>query len=128
MYEKTRSIFSVDKQTRFYNTGCAGRCWFSANSQKRAPVFTVAKEKLEGETEKAHYIRSFQIAPTEYDKLNVKSLFFHAVPVIRKGRVWGVIVVDTNDPSFVDQSKDKRRQQTKTIEKAARLTTMLLED
>jgi len=91
-YEKSTTIFSVDSMNRLHNTGFCGECyWRSGN--------TISTPNAINSNEKKPYIENGYIAEKEYCNMNVKAEIFYATGIKVNGRIWGILVLDTNDPN-----------------------------
>jgi hypothetical protein len=89
-FDRSNTIFSIDKMKDGCNTGIAGRCWFGGGN-------AIIRTKLLNPDDPANYQSECSLSPREHAKINLKATVIMAVGVRRKGKLWGVLVLDTDD-------------------------------
>lgn len=100
-YNRSNTVFLIDRAKAENCTGLAGLC-FRAQGQTIIQVV----EAAEGEKEK--YITLGNLADEEYSDINCRSVVFFATGVKRQnGKLWGVLVLDSNDPSQAPKIRGK---------------------
>jgi hypothetical protein len=129
VYLDRSSIFSVNSQSRKYNTGIVGECWFRAQSNLGGSFSAMLDDVRDDESKVSEYKNQGFIDDIEFKQLSVKSQFFRVTEIRRHGKVWGVLVVDTTDAS-AQPSKTQtaaRNKQEEALDNAANTISLLLE-
>lgn len=101
-YARSNTVFSISDMKKGRNTGVCGEC-----VRQGGNTLTV---ELPDPDDSAYKDKGF-INDREFIKVNVKSVVFHATGVFRKGRLWGVLVLDTTDRSKMPGPNARRREQ-----------------
>jgi hypothetical protein len=127
VYRKWGTIFSVDPDSRKYNTGFAGQCWFLANSGQAGVFHHLVPDVREDDSRKDEYMAQGFIDEREFKGLSVPSCFFHVSEIRRRGKIWGVLVIDSTDPSVAPKTKPETSRQRSVLEDAVHTISLLIE-
>ncbi len=98
MYQKRTTVFSIAPESWKHNTGMAGECWrrYGETIVESLPDVDIAGPS--DATIDDYKTRGF-LDDREYEVMSVKSLVFFAIDIRVKGKTWGILVLDTTDPS-----------------------------
>ncbi len=127
VYVNWSTIFSINPNDRAQNTGIAGECWFRAQSGFGGR-FHLKMDHLRDDLGRveAYTLEGF-LDPQEFDQLSVRACFFWACEIRRSGQVWGVLVVDSTDPSVFPTTTPARKKQSEAMKNAAKTISLLIE-
>lgn len=135
-YARSNTIFCVSLKKRGHNTGIAGECWRRANSMTGSEFFTELPDCRNDEHADAIalYNRMGQLSQLEFHQIQVRSCVFRAVAIRRRGKVWGVLVIDCTDrgevPDTTNKStkaKEEYRRKRERLVYAAETISLLLD-
>lgn len=104
-YDRSNTIFYIDRMSKEKSTGIVGRCLFAEGQ-------TILLDAVLPVGDEKEYKRLCHLADCEYNAMNVKSKLLSVTGIKRHGRLWGFLVLDTNDETQCPNqqtSKGKRR-------------------
>lgn len=112
-YSRSNTIFSISFDTRSNNTGIAGECWWRANSGQGGQFFTTLPDcRTNNDAGKIlDYNTKGCISQLELRQISVRSCFFRAIAIRRRGLVWGVLIIDCTDPSEAPETGNRKDKQ-----------------
>ncbi len=117
-YSRKRTVFSINPNTKRYNTGIAGECW-RRDGQTVILEIPVPKGNSLAQGESDDYKKSGYLDGIELGLMNVKATVFMATGIRVGGKVWGILVLDSTDPKQQPKSKPQERRSTEALEFAA---------
>ena len=102
VHKDSDRIWPVDENDQKKCRGIAAQIWFT----KTALSKTAACDWPEnGDARlKADYAESLEITVAEAEHLHVKSRYFAGTPILVAGRRWGVLLLDSRNPGFIDET------------------------
>lgn len=127
VYRKWGTIFSVDPDNHLNNTGFAGQCWFLANSGQVGVFHHLVPDVREDESLKEDYMVQGFIDQREFEGLSVPSCFFHVSEIRRRGKIWGVLVIDSTDSSVEPTTPQQISRQRSVLEDTVHTISLLIE-
>lgn len=110
MYRKRQTIFSISHESKVHCTGLAGECW----KQDGITFSLILPDCRTGpvtEDNMAKYHLEGCLDPREYTKMAVKSQVFLLTGIRVAGQLWGILVVDSTDPTSLP-SRSKQNHDT----------------
>ena len=107
-HRRFTTILALDTEDENSCTGAAGATWWRAAKKSFAPRFLFVD--LDPKTcTVSEYAKECMLSYKEAEKLTYKSTRFLSGPVIVDGKIWGVLVFDTDDPGWAVSSQKKSR-------------------
>jgi len=117
-YPQRSTVFCIDAKTKKHNTGIAGECWWQEGQTIIVPLPELDEiSPLLGTT--AEYKRVGFLDDREFDAMNVRSTVFLATGIRVRGKVWGILVLDTTDSAQYPGSTRKSNRRREDLEFAA---------
>lgn len=89
-HDRSGTIFSIHRCKAEFNTGIAGKCFIAEGTTLIHPVVLDPSDE-------AAYKQSCGLDDQEYKAMNVKATVLMATGIRRNGKMWGILVLDTND-------------------------------
>lgn len=110
-YRRLRAVFSIDTEKRSNNTGYAGECWRQAGQTLVCPeeLPDIRTQPADPEALK-QYARAGFLAEEELSTMAVKSRVFLAMGIRVRGQLWGILVLDSTDPSTMSSVRNAMRR------------------
>lgn len=120
-FDSSKTIFCISRNDTKCNTGLAGHCWWRAINLKKEPWICTIPDPQKLEKNK--------VSQPELDRINASASFFNSVAIMRGGRVWGVLVVDSDDPELTDSiSRQKLNAMKMAVNQYSAFITYILEE
>ena len=89
-HDRSGTIFAIDRMRPLCNTGIAGKCFLGEGTTLIYP------EVLDPANEDAYKL-ACGLDDREYKAMNIKATVLMATGIRRNGKMWGILVLDTND-------------------------------
>ena len=119
-FDSSGTIFSIDKTNKQSNTGLAGHCWWRAINLHKEPWICQLSDHENLDKNK--------VCQRELDQITVNSCYFNSVAIIQGGRVWGVLVIDSDDTKLVESISTVKMNAIKAaVNQYAAFVTYVLE-
>lgn len=131
LYTSWRTIFSIDPNNKANNTGYAGECWRRSSHREGSTIKSeavlpdVRTDAMEAAND-IDYKKLGYLADSEYNVMAVKSRVFWATAIRVNGRVWGVLVLDSTDPSALTSTKQAHNKSMESLAQTAKILTLLI--
>jgi len=142
LYRRHDTVFSISTEDSAHCTGFVGLCWWRANQGSgEHAVYRLPDPNTGDQKDMLQYRLDGHLTDKEYEMTKVKSRVFRVCVIRCKGRVWGVLALDSNDansipdldPSAEPQSAEGKllvqryNQQLQGITVAAEKLTLIIE-
>lgn len=130
LYTRFGTVFSIDHDKKENNTGFAGECWRrEGQTIEGGIVLPDQREQPPTAEQLEEYKMRGWLADVEYDVMSVKAVVLSATGIRVKGKIWGILVLDSTDTSayLPDESKAHLRvDRRRALESSATSLTLLL--
>jgi hypothetical protein len=98
LYPKKTTVFSISPHTVRHCTGIAGECWRQSGTTIIRQLPGCRDGKPDGSAARK-YMEEGYLDDSEFAILNVRSSVFLATGIRIAGELWGILVLDSTDPS-----------------------------
>lgn len=108
-YPKRTTVFSIDPNSKEHNTGIAGECCWRNGQTIIRQLPDASETNCPPEVIDDYLTLGFSDRQ-EFKTMNVRSRVFLATGIRVKGKVWGILILDTTDPSKYPKQVGKHGQ------------------
>jgi len=128
-YPKGSTIFCINPHTKAHNTGVAGECWWRAQNNT-GECFRIELPDCRASPDDAQMASLYKtqgyVDDCEHGIISVLACYFHVTVIRLRGRVWGVLIVDSTDTNAKPSTKPQTRKQDEAMRNAAEVIRLLI--
>ena len=118
LYPQRTTVFSIDAKSRKHNTGIAGECW-RREGQTLILELPEPSDKSTSQNTVGEYKTAGYLDDREYEMMSVYARVFLATGIRVRGKIWGVLVLDSTDPTQHPSSRQQQKRHREDLEFAA---------
>lgn len=128
LYTRCGSFFSIDENHHECCTGIAGECWWRAMERSGASFCLVLPDCRSDPTQEFTYKQQGFIDDREFRHISKHSTYFRTADIrTLSGQVWGVLILDSDDPDTQPPDEATKAEQENSVREAASQITLMIE-